>query len=169
MPRGFIGNAAARYLGQAHTAHTNAVNVSRQAPEGVQRADSVGRPVVGSSLLAVPRERRFPFEPEDAFVGGFTVGRGNSSNIVANESEYAQVCQMIDNADDKMGECLYKVAMEIEAMCQTAFVLPTAVPRCMNISDSVKRMLSDFRTITYDIYAEARRFASAITGVGHKG
>ena len=98
--------------------------------------------------------------------GSFTTGRGNSSNIVASQAEYETVCNMLDQADDRMGECLYKTAMEIEAMCQTSYILPAAVPRYMSVSDSVKRSLGEFRALTEDTTIQTRRFAREITSIG---
>jgi len=79
--------------------------------------------------------------------------------------EYDEICHIINQADDKIGECLYHVAMEIETMCQTTFILPKAVPRCLNISNSVKNLLGYFRSFTDDATIQARNFARRIIEV----
>ena len=151
MPRGFIGRAAAAYLGQVSQAHTNAVSASRQTPAHAPDG---------------PWERQLPFALDEAFTGGLTPRRGDSSNIVVSQQDYEDVCYAINKADDKIGECLYRVATEIEAMCQTSFILPAAVPRCLNISDSVKNSLGQFRALTDDATIQARRFAHEIISIG---
>ena len=151
MPNGFIGRAAAKYLSQVSNAHSNAVSATSQTP---------------SHAPPGPRVRRLPFTPDDAFNGNFSTGRGDSSNIVVNQEEYEAACRTIDQIDDKIGECLYRTAREIEHMCQTSFILPAAVPRCMNISDSVKNSLNEFRTVTHDAIVEIRRFAREIDEIG---
>ena len=151
MPRGFAGSAATAYLGKASDAHKQAIAAGRKVPPSIPMG---------------PRERSLPFGPEDAKTGTFTTGRGDSSNVVVSQGEYEIICNMVSQVDDRVGECLYNVAMEIEAMCQTSFVLPTAVPRCLNISDDVKRSLGQFRSLTEDAVMQARRFAREITEIG---
>jgi len=154
MPRGFIGRPATAYLTQTSNAHKRAVDT------GTQHA-------AAAPSNANLRVRMLPFEPEEANRGGpVATGRGNSSNIVVSQSEYIAISRMISQADDRMGECLYSISNEIEALCQTAFVLPDAVPRCLDISDSVKRSLGQFRSVTEDAVMQARNFARDITDIG---
>jgi len=152
MPRGFAGRHAVAYLGQVSEAHTEAIGVGRQQ--------------VPDETLRSPRERQLPFGPEDATVGSFTTGRGNSTNIVASQSEYESVSRLVSQADEKMGECLYGIAMEVESLCQTSFILPEAVPGCLNISDSIKRSLGEFRSLTEDALIQTRNFAGDISNIG---
>jgi len=190
MPRGFVGNAAARYLTGVSEARKNAVDsgdriVNRansenarnqvMAPANTMNANSqtmmrhMNAARTNSRTLpalTTPRERPLPFSPEDAHTGSFAVGRGNSSNIVADYNQYLEVCRTINKAEENMGYCLHSVATEIEALCQSAFVMPSAVPRCLNISDTVKCSLDQARHMTDDILMESRRFADTITGIG---
>lgn len=154
MPRGFVGRPAHKYLGQVQEAHTQAIAAGRQA---------VPQHMPNNTNL---RERQLPFGPEDAHVGSFTTGRRNSSNIVVNQQEYEDICRQVDKADDQIGECLYRIAAEIEALCGSAFVLPAATPRCQNISNEVKHTLGQFRSFTDDIVIQTRRFTQAITEIG---
>jgi len=152
MPRGFIGEAAALFLGRVSKAHTNAIDAGRQVP---------------AHAPASPREGRLPFEPEEAFTGGrIATGRGDSSNIVVARSNYDAIQSTINKAEDRIGECLYYTAIEIEALCQTAFILPAAVPRCLNISETVKRSLGDMRATAEDATLLARNFAREMTEIG---
>jgi len=151
MPNGFSGRAAVSYLTEVSEAHTEVINAIRQLPPG---------------LPPGPSEISLPHTPSDATSGGFSTGRGNSSNIVMSESDCQVLVDLLSRADDKMGECLYKVAEEIDLLCQTSFILPQAVPRCLNISDNIKRSLGQFRGVTEDAVAEIRRFAREISDIG---
>jgi len=122
--------------------------------------------VANRSLIREPRPVRLPHPPESAFFGSFSSWKGNSSNIVVNEDEYASICHIIDNIDNNMGACIHHTATEIEEMCQTVFILPSAGPRCLNVSGSMKRCLGQFRMVTEDSLIELRRYIQAIMGVG---
>jgi len=93
-------------------------------------------------------------------------GIGNSTNIVVDESLYRDTTNKVDSIDDKMGECLYRTALEIEEMCRTIFILPQAAPRCLGISDEVKRSLGEFRALTDEANLLANRFARDINDIG---
>jgi len=43
--------------------------------------------------------------------------------------------------------------------------LPSATPRCMNISNTVKRTLGEFRSLTEDMVMQTRRFAREIVNI----
>jgi len=170
MPRGFVGRPAAKYLGQTTDAHRTAVTAGNQTTQQTQArmaataTDSQAPPLLANS--ANPRERQLPFGPEDATTGSFTTGRRNSSNIVVNEQEYESITRRVSQTDEQLGECMYKIAQEIEALCQASFILPSAAPRCMSVSDDVKRSLGQFRSVTEDMVIQARRFAREITSIG---
>jgi len=153
MPRGFTGDAASLFLRSVSQAHTNATDASRGTPDHAPPG---------------PRTRPLPFEPEEAFTGGrVSTGRGDSTNIVVNYEDYDAIHRNIDRAEDNVGQCLYDITQEIEAMCQTSFILPAAVPRCLNVSDSVKHSLGNMRSMTYETTMEACKFAREITNVGY--
>jgi len=73
---------------------------------------------------------------------------------------------MISQADDRIGECIYIISDEIEALCQTSFILPEAVPRCINIADTLKKSLGQFRTVTEEAVMQAQKFAREIADIG---
>ena len=153
MPRGFSGRAAAMYLGEVQTAQTTATAATKNTPEAAPDIRM--------------RERTLRHTPEDAknFNGSVSTGQNNSSNIVVDRDEYYTICYKINKADEKAAETLYSISMEIEAMCQTAFKLPEAVPRCLGISESVKTSLSDLRSITEEAVIKARSFAQRIDDI----
>lgn len=169
MPRGFIGMHAVRYLGQTTEAHRTAINSGNQTSQETQArmiAQTDGQTNQMFEENINTRERQLPFSPEDATTGSFTTGRRNSTNIVADEHEYNIICQRVSQTDDQISECMYKIAQEIETLCQTSFILPVAVPRCMNVSNDVKSSLSQFREVTDEIILQTRRFAREITSIG---
>jgi len=154
MPRGFMGRPATAFLTRIADAHT-------------QAKDSSTRITSNAPSNAAVRERRLPFEPSEGNSGGMVpTGRGNSSNIAVSYDEYDYLSRMICNAEDKLGECLYQVACEIEELCNTSFILPDAAPRCLNISESVKQYMTDFRGVTQDSAIRIRQFADEITTIG---
>jgi len=155
MPNGFSGRPATTYLTGVSNAHQRAItagnNAGNQTPANTPR---------------IPNARRLPFSPDEANTGSFTTGRGNSTNIVVSLQEYEEITRKLDRVDDKIGECLYRAALEIEELCKTAFVMPEAVPRVLGVCGGVKTSLTDFRTITHELTTTMRRFAQEITSIG---
>ena len=151
MPRGFVGNAAAKYLGGVSSANRMATNASSNLPSHAPNG---------------PRERPLPFDADEAHTGSFVTGHGNVTNIVADYNQYMSICNTIGSADDKLGECIYHCAQELEALCQTFFILPSAVPRCLNISAQIKKSLGESRSLTEEVLIQSRRFADTITSIG---
>jgi len=150
MPNGFSGRAATRYLTEVNDAHSEAASASRQTP------------------VATPRDlgaKQMPFSPGEAKGGSFITGKGNSSNIVADRGEYEEISHKISEVDDRMGHCLFSVAQEIEAMCQSAYKLPWAVPRCLNISNGIKSSLGEFRSLTEEATQKISTYARDITEI----
>ena len=152
MPNGFFGVGATRYLNQVSAAHRAAITATSNTP---------------SHAPPGPRTRQMPFTAEDARAGATVsvLNRGDSSNIVASREEYARICQQIDQADDRMGECIYRIATRIRAMSETIFRLPQATPQCQGISNEVSGSLSEMRSLTEDIILRTRRFANEITEI----
>jgi len=160
MPRGFTGPHAVEILTQATTAHNQAQTAGRRTAEATPTPPNM------ASSTARLSTRQLPFAPEDGNAGGFVpTGQGSSDNVVVSRQEYDAITRLISQADDRAGECIYNIANEIEALFQTSFVLPDAVPRCKTIIDSVKRNLSQFRSVTEDGVIQIRNFANEITNI----
>ena len=162
MPNGFSGSAAVKYLGHAHSAHTRAMGTSQNSAPNLNPNHAPR----GTRMPVPPRQRDLPFTPEDAQVGRFITGRGDSSNIVVDQYEYQEVSRTISHIDDRIGECIYRTAIEIEEMCRTIFMMPMVTPQCMNYCDTVKSSLSQFRDLAEDMALESKRFAREITEIG---
>jgi len=150
MPDGFIGNPAVTYLGKVTDAHRAAVSVASQSPAGAP---------------AGPEIIRLPHDISTANSGSFSLEYMNSGNIVVSQSEYDTAARMISELDDKKGQGIYETAGDIEHMNQTIFVLPSATPRILNISGTIKRSLGNFRAITEDMVMHTRSFAQEITSI----
>jgi len=155
MPRGFVGRPSESYLGQVSNAHVDAANATANAVSGTS-----------ANTPPAPRARRLPFTPEDANVGGGSAGRGDSSNIIVSQSDYSTIGHRVSFVDDNVGECLYNVCAEIETMCETIFILPQAVPGCVNVSNRVKHSLGQFRSVTEDSLIIMRRYVQDIMNIG---
>lgn len=155
MPNGFIGRPAVRYLTDVSNAHTEALNAAAQISSGAP----------SSAPSKMNNKKQLPFSPEDAKTGKFTTGKGNSGNIVADQKEYEDICRRISYADDKLGECLYRIATEIETMCQDAYKLPWAVPGCLNITNSIKSSMGEFRSLTEEVLGLVCKYARDITEI----
>ena len=138
----------------------------QSASIAVQRAAARITSIRPAPILREPRPVRLPHPPESAYIGRFSAWRGNSTNIVVNQSEYDSIYHIVDNIDNNMGACAHHVATEIEEMCRTSFILPGAGPRCLNISDSIKRSLGQFRMVTEDSLIQMRRYVNDMMGVG---
>ena len=136
--------------------------IGSQVRSTASRVSSV-RP---APILREPRPVRLLHPPESAYIGNFSLWRGNSTNIVVNQSEYDSIYHIVDNIDNNMGACVHNVATEIEEMCRTSFILPSAGPRCLNISDSIKRSLGQFRMVTEDSLIQMRRYVNEMMGIG---
>lgn len=156
MPNGFAGAASRKYLGDVSRAHRNALNANSQSQAQMPPNSPQG-----------PRPRQLPFEIDDANVGRHISGIGTSSNIVADTREYNEIATKVREADEKIGRCIYSVCSEIENMCRTMFIMPAAVPRCLNISGNIKTSLSDFGSVTEDSISEILRFARDIDNIGN--
>lgn len=156
MPNGFVGKAASRYLKDVSDAHKEALStctrISSNAPS--------------RTTLRIDTEQQMAHSPEEARSGKFITGKNNSTNIVADQNEYEKISHKISQADDRMGECLYRIAQEIEEMCQNSYKLPWAVPRCLNITNSVKSSMGEFRSLTEEAVAKVRSYARDITEIG---
>ena len=155
MPKGFSGRPAAAYLTRVSDAHQRAVtagnNAGNQAP---------------ANSPQIPNARRLPFSPDEAHTGGYITGRGNSGNIVVSLREYEEITYKLDQIDDRIGECLYRVSVEIEELCRTAFVMPEVVPRVLGVCDGVKSSLGEFRELTHELAVMLRNFAREATDIG---
>ena len=152
MPNGFFGVGATRYLNRVSQAHSAAVTATSNTP---------------SHAPPGPRTRQMPFTAEDAHTGArvSVLNRGDSSNIVVSREEYARICQQLDQADDRIGECIYRIASRIRAMNETIFRLPRATPQCQGISSEVSGSLGEMRSLTEEIILRTRRFANDITEI----
>ena len=161
MPHGFIGNAAASYLADVEEALQQAVQVNNEDVLAGVTNWSAPTPAVPGAINQPP-----PHPASTAKSGGNTVGMGSSSNVVVGLGEYDSIFRQADMADDRSGERLYNIAAQIEAVCGTSFQVTQVSPRCIELSDNVKRSMGDFRSLTAQAEANIRTFANEVTSIG---
>ena len=161
MPDGFIGTPAGSYLDDADTALTTAEPIHSRDP--FQNLSNRAVPPPG---LPARTNKQSPHPPGTAKSGGHTTGVGSSSNIVVGEGEYDAIKQQIDQIDEAIGQELYNIAMEIEALCNGAYVLPKAVPKCLLVSMGIKSSMSNFRSMTAEAVIKLQSFVQGIMAIG---
>jgi len=168
MPRGFVGAPATVYLKSVEEAHALAAKSMEQVEGKIESVRNSGLAVRGSErLLSTPQERQLPFSSSEASSGGFFTGVGNSSNIVVSMNDYNSILRQMSHTDDRISDCLYQISSELEEMCRTSFILPAAVPRCLHVSDSIKRSLGQFRSVTDDAVMQMKRYVQQILDIGY--
>ncbi|MCL2841806.1 MAG: hypothetical protein FWE05_13690 [Defluviitaleaceae bacterium] len=154
MPDGFLGKPAFTYLSLVEEIHAMAVSIISQSP---------------ASAPIEPRIIRLPYTSSDANIGSYSLGYGNSGNIVANQGKYYDTSFEAYRIDDDLGRFIYSVTREIDIMCQTIFKMPTAVPRILDISNEIRTSLDEFIILTDDTTKHIRRYADDMAVVGGNG
>lgn len=154
---GFSGMSAQRFLISTTEAMSRASEVHNLNPlEGVPEGK------VTPPRLRTPTNQRPPFPIESAMGGKHMVGIGNSTNIVVNQGVYDNVLRMLDMSDEQSGEDIYRIAVAIEEMCASTFIVPETVPRVMSITSQIKGLLGEFRSLTEDACIQTRKFVNEI-------
>ena len=161
MPDGFVGTPAGSYLGDVDIALVTAEPIHSRDP--FQNLSNRAVPPPG--LPARPNKQS-PHPPDTAKSGGHTTGSGSSSNIVVGEGEYDAIKQKIDQIDEAIGQELYNIAAEIEALCNGAYVLPKAVPKCLLITMGIKSSMGNFRSMTAEAVIKLQGFVRGIMAIG---
>ena len=151
MPNGFSGHAARRYLDDVAQAREQAVSVTRDMPSGSPPA---------------PRPRPLPFSSDSAGSGQFSTGQGSSDNIVVSQADYDALAYKLYQIDERVSDCLYQCAKQVEEMCDTIFIMPVVGPRCKHIAGGVVECLGQLRALTDDVGASAKKFAAEIMEIG---
>ena len=161
MPRGYVGQPCWRYLNEVSDVFSDAKPIHNHNP-----FSNLSNRAVSPPNLASRRNKFPPHTPDTARSGSFSTGAGNSTNIVVEQSEYEHILAQINQIDDTIGRELYNIVLEIETMCETEYVMPLTVPRCLLITTAIKSSLSDFRALTDECLIKVRYFISGIMGIG---
>lgn len=146
MPYGFIGNASQKYLTQ--------VSGALSASQAAQSENTTSR---GGQTA--------PYSPDSAMSGGYATGVGKPTNIVVNYGTYDEFLRKIRLVDEMAAEDLYNIAMQIESMCATIYVVPETLPRYLAILNQVKNSLREFRSITEETGIQTRRFINDMENI----
>lgn len=113
-------------------------------------------------ILGRPVNCRHPFPPENALGGRYSLGVGNSSNIVVDAGLYEDTLRKLNMVDDESGEDIYKTSVVIDEMCSNIYVVPKTGPRVKAITDRVKNSLGEYRSLTEKVSIETRKFVNEI-------
>lgn len=161
MPDGYVGLPCLKYLTDVADALSHATPVHDQNPFA-----NLSNQAVPPPALQARDNKISPYAPDTAKNGYYETGIGTSNNIVVEQSEYEYILAQIDNIDDTIGQELYNIAVEIEALCESEYVMPKTVPRCLFIANALKNSLGNFSNLTYDCLKRMRDFVSGIIDVG---
>lgn len=164
MLRGFVGASANQFVLSTNRSMSDAIKVHNRDPfEDIQaRQEYLPR-------LRNVMNQRLPFSTEDAIFNRHRIGVGNSSNIVINEDVYSDVAKKARDLDYEVGEMLYRMAEEIERMCNSIFIVPETAPRVMELTSQFKHLMTSFNGVTDDTIILVRRFVNEIIQIdeGH--
>lgn len=185
MPRGFIGRTVESFFTETNQELTIAGQEHNQNPfEGDQNARgasvSAGDPRrtppsetsdpslstnVNPPRLPPVRNQRLPFQVESALTGGFSLGIGNSTNVVVDRDTYENVMRSVNTVDDRAGEDVYRTATAIEEMCANIYIVPRTVPRILEVTGRLKSSLGEFRSLTEDAIIQVRGFVNEVSEI----
>jgi len=156
MPQGFIGKASRRYLLTVGDAMSSAHAVHNRDPFGGQ---SHRIKISGRSNHSAPHST------DSAESGGYSTGIGNSSNVVVDGNTYDEILQRIRMIDAETAESMYNIAVQIEEMCQSIYIVPSTLPKYLAIVDKVKASLGEFQSLTDEARSFANGFVEEVTHI----
>jgi len=118
--------------------------------------------------LPPARNQPAPFSSGDAWSGG-PHGRnvGNSSSVVVDADVYNTVIQRVDMAEHQAGADMYNMCNTIDEICETIFMIPETNPRIKAMTDTFKKSLGPFRSLTEEVATDVRRFTGEIANIDH--
>lgn len=160
MPYGFIGEASRKVLTTASDALTNAAAVHNQNP---YRSSSGG--ACAPPPLPVRNNHSAGNSPDTAMGGGYQTGVGNQTNVVVDQSAYDEILQKIQVTDARIAEDLYNLAVQIEQMCETIYIVPATLPKYLAIVDRVKGSLGEFQSLTEDARLRAHQLVEEMINI----
>ena len=186
MPNGFIGPAALSYLTHVDDANSRTrdsvqnisertTNVSSNVSAQVGGNGTITR-ITNSAATSLNRTAnmrefnlpgRLPFDIESARAGSgrHITGVNNSTNIVSNIDDYNAISRQLADTNDRIGHCVYQMALEVEEMCSTIFIMPGVAERCLNVCAMIKDCLVKSRATTDDICMVIKRFAQELDAI----
>lgn len=160
MPYGFTGNASQKYLSNVGTALSGASTVCSKNP-----FDGVSTGACSPPPLSTQNYRTYNDSNLSAANGGYATNVGNQSNVVVNGDLSVEILQRIRAADAAIAEELYRIAVQIEDMCETIYIVPATLPRYLAIIDKVKASLGEFQSLAEQAGTKAYEFVGEITKI----
>ena len=161
MPNGYIGNPARGYLEIITNVMLNAEEVHSKDP-----FENLSNRTIPPPSISPGRSIPIPYHVDTAMSGSFTLGIGDSSNIVVGQSEYESVLNQIEEVDEIVGQELYDIAAEIETLFDVDYVLPRAGVKCKMITMGVKECMNDFRSLTEACVSKTKTYVNGIMSIG---
>lgn len=163
MPYGFIGKASEKYLTAVGDALSSAATVHDQNPY-MDCTNSAAAP----PTLPSRENYSAKHNPDTAMSGGYITGVGNQTNVVVGKQEYDEILQKIRAVDASIAEELYNIALQIESLCQTVYIVPATLPKYLAIVDKVKASLGEFQSLTEDARLNAHQFIDEIEQIDRR-
>ncbi|MCL2574229.1 MAG: hypothetical protein FWE34_06750 [Defluviitaleaceae bacterium] len=159
MPRGFSGATVERFFKKTNEAMDKAAEAHSKNPLKGMPKGKIPLPRIQEGVNV-----KLPFEPGDAnpHSDRYKTGVGNSSNIIVEQTNYDDIAKKMDNADDKVGEMIYKMCCEVEQICSTIYTIPETNPKILSIAERIKDALPKFRELTENANIETRRFVREV-------
>jgi len=115
------------------------------------------------------RPRPLPFNSSDIDTptpGRTRSGVGTSQNIVVDEIEYNRIANHMLQRDNMLGQRAYNVALAIDRMCDTTYIMPKAVPEIKRITGTFKGMLNEGQAISEQFAGQTKRYANDMVHIG---
>lgn len=161
MPYGFIGQASRKYFTAVSDALSSAAEVHNRNPYSGSYSKTTPPPISARKNYS-PK-----YPPDTAMSGGYPLGVGNHTNVVVDQVMYDETLQKIQIVNAKIAEELYNVAGQIEQMCETIYIVPSTLPKYLELVGKVKTSLDEFQTLveearicTYEFTQEILRIDS---------
>ena len=161
MIHGFSARMLERYLEATNAAMDRAHEAHTKNPLEDMSFEGQMRP----PRLSPRINERHPFQADRALGGRYTVGVGNSTNIVVKEDVYRDVLKILNTVDEQVGEELYKTSLAIKELCANFYIVPDTTPNVVRISEQVENSLGKFRSLTEDVSIQVRKFVNEIRDI----
>ncbi len=143
MPNGFVGKSSQKYLEKVNKALSDSHTVHNKNP-----LDSIPKGSFNTHNMSMKYNYNAPYSPEEANYGSYITGVGSSSNIVISQNDYDEIIQNTRKVDSEIAEDLYRIAAQIEEMCNTIYIVPVTLPKYMEILNKVRSSLDEFQMLT---------------------
>lgn len=160
MPDGFIGNACSKYLNVVENAMTESRNDHNKNPfADLPKSDTPPPQLKDKQNFFIKHE------PESSLTGGYSTNYGNENNIVLDREVYSEIIYMLKKTDTQTVEDLHNIVTQIEQMCETIYIVPSVLPKLLEIVKNIKESLSEYRDLGESTEQIADDFCNEIVSI----